>query len=380
MTFKTGARIRETSTTTGAGTYTLDGAPAGYQAFSSLGANNLCPYFATDGVNWEEGIGTVLTGPNRLDRTHVLASSNAGAAVNWGVGTRTLRCGPIASIALPRTLSKSVAGGAGTTTLTQDEQRRDMIEFTGALTGNRTIEVDATPWSAVVYNNTTGNFTLTVKVTGQTGVVLPQAQGHRRHLYCDGVDVREVDPALPPGAIVDYGGGAVPAGYLLCDGSNQSRSTFQALFAAIGTTWGAGDGSTTFGVPDLRRRATIGSGGTAISGPANTVGSVGGAETHALSLGEVAAHTHGPGSLTADSAGAHGHALDGFTLFDAAGGNGVLVQSGVNAATPLQTTAGGAASAGTHGHSISGSSASTGSGTAHNNMQPSAVVTKMIKV
>lgn len=187
MPLKSGARIRETSITPGTGTYTLDGAPVGFQSFSVLGASNLCPYFATDGTNWEEGIGTVLTGPNRLERTTILASSNGGLAVNWGVGTRTLRNGPIGALAVPRGLSKGVAG-TGTTVLTQDEQRRSFIEFTGILTGNRVIEVDATVWPAVYHNNTTGAFSLTVKVAGQTGVALPR--GRRQMVYCDGVDVR----------------------------------------------------------------------------------------------------------------------------------------------------------------------------------------------
>jgi hypothetical protein len=56
-------RIRETSTTVGTGTYTLAGAPTGYQPVSSIGANNYGPYFATDGTNWEVGIGQYLAGP-----------------------------------------------------------------------------------------------------------------------------------------------------------------------------------------------------------------------------------------------------------------------------------------------------------------------------
>ncbi len=196
--FKTAPRVRETSSTTGTGTYALAGAPTGFQPFSVMGAGNLCPYFASDGVNWEEGIGTISVGPAQLARTIVLGSSNAGAAVNWGVGTRTLRCGAISGLALPRYLSKSVAGAAGTTVLTQDEQRRTVLELTGALTGARTIEVDATPWVFVVYNNTTGAFSLTVKVSGQTGVVVPQ--GRRAVLYCDGVDVRSAVTSVPNGS------------------------------------------------------------------------------------------------------------------------------------------------------------------------------------
>jgi hypothetical protein len=151
----------------GAGTYTLAGAPTGYQPVSSIGANNYMPLLRTDGTNWEVGIGQYLAGPDRLTRDAVIASSNAGAAVNWGAGTRTIRCGWPAWLALPRYLSKSVAGGAGTTVLTQNEQRAHVLEFTGALTGNRVIEVDATPWDWIVYNNTSGAFTLTFRSPGR---------------------------------------------------------------------------------------------------------------------------------------------------------------------------------------------------------------------
>jgi hypothetical protein len=85
-------------------------------------------------------------------------------------------------------LVKSVAGGAGTTTLTRDEAAVDVLEFTGVLTGNRVIEVPAVAWLwPVVFNNTSGAFTLTVKVTGLTGVAV--TQGKKTPLYCDATDV-----------------------------------------------------------------------------------------------------------------------------------------------------------------------------------------------
>jgi len=80
-------RVRETSTTTGTGTLTLDGAVSGYQTFSSaIGNSNTCYYTITLGVDWEIGIGTVSAGT--LARTTVLKSSNAGSAVNFGAGTK----------------------------------------------------------------------------------------------------------------------------------------------------------------------------------------------------------------------------------------------------------------------------------------------------
>lgn len=86
-----------------------------------------------------------------------------------------------------------------------------------------------------------------------------------------------------PGTVIDFAGPSIPAGYLLCDGSAVSRSTYAALFAAIGTTWGNGDGVTTFGLPDLRGRATVGVGSVDGSGDTNwTNGLKGGAETVTL--------------------------------------------------------------------------------------------------
>lgn len=68
-----------------------------------------------------------------------------------------------------------------------------------------------------------------------------------------------------PGIITMYGKAEVPSGYLLCDGQAVSRATYVALFAIIGTTYGEGDGSTTFNVPDLGGRAIIGKQGDSIS-------------------------------------------------------------------------------------------------------------------
>lgn len=64
----------------------------------------------------------------------------------------------------------------------------------------------------------------------------------------------EVVQAVPPGVVQAYAGDTVPAGWLLCNGQEVSRTTYSALFSAIGTTYGAGDESTTFNVPDFRNR------------------------------------------------------------------------------------------------------------------------------
>jgi microcystin-dependent protein len=65
---------------------------------------------------------------------------------------------------------------------------------------------------------------------------------------------------IPAGVIMDFGGTSAPAGFVACDGSAISRTIYADLFANIGTTWGVGDGSTTFNVPDLRGMFTRGTG------------------------------------------------------------------------------------------------------------------------
>jgi len=62
------------------------------------------------------------------------------------------------------------------------------------------------------------------------------------------------DATAPVGAVVAYAGASPPAGWLLCDGSAVDRTAYAALFAAIGSAWGGGDGSTTFNLPDMRGR------------------------------------------------------------------------------------------------------------------------------
>ena len=85
-------RVKETSTTTGTGTYTLAGAATGFQAFSVIGDGNTCCYAAEDGTDWEVGIGTYTLSGTTLARTTILASSNSGSAVNWSSGTRNIFC------------------------------------------------------------------------------------------------------------------------------------------------------------------------------------------------------------------------------------------------------------------------------------------------
>jgi microcystin-dependent protein len=202
----------------------------------------------------------------------------------------------------------------------------------------------------------------------------------------------------PAGAIQAYAGSTAPPGWLACDGSAVSRTTYSRLFAAIGTTWGAGNGSTTFNVPDLRGRAPIGA-GTGSGLTARTLAATGGAETVTLTTTEMPAHSHTFSSGTAASDGDHSHSLSGTassagshthsvsnqgTRSDILAGGGTTTAATGSGSTgsdgshshSLSATA---STAGAHTHSVTGTNSSEGSGGAHANMQPWAAVTYLIK-
>ncbi len=104
---------------------------------------------------------------------------------------------------------------------------------------------------------------------------------------------------LPVGSVTPYAGSTAPSGWALCYGQAISRETYADLFEAIGTTYGSGDGSTTFNLPDLRGRTPAGldnMGGSSANrvtdAKADTLGGAIGVETHTLTASEIPAHNH----------------------------------------------------------------------------------------
>jgi microcystin-dependent protein len=114
----------------------------------------------------------------------------------------------------------------------------------------------------------------------------------------DGANLTGIE-GIPTATIVPWSSASVPSGFLECDGSAVSRTTYATLFGIVGTTYGSGDGSTTFNVPDLADNVPVGKSNNkalASTGGANTVaatGNVGGSTANAtLSTAQLASHTH----------------------------------------------------------------------------------------
>ena len=91
---------------------------------------------------------------------------------------------------------------------------------------------------------------------------------------------------LPVGSVVEWTGTQTPQNWLLCDGREVSRTTYSELFAAIGTVWGAGDGSTSFNIPDYRDKFVLGAGGNV------DLAETGGEKEHTLTIDEIPPHIH----------------------------------------------------------------------------------------
>lgn len=167
--------------------------------------------------------------------------------------------------------------------------------------------------------------------------------------------------ALAPGMLFPTAssGSSDPDGFLICDGRAISRATYAALFEAIGTNWGAGNGTTTFNIPDLLGRTMVCAG--AGSGLTNrVVGAQGGAETHVLTEAQMPSHGHPFRASFTNQASPSTQTTGGFPTTT----TGDSTQAAHNGTA--QATA---------GQQIGG----TGGGQAHNNMQPFAVIRFLIK-
>jgi microcystin-dependent protein len=151
-----------------------------------------------------------------------------------------------------------------------------------------------------VSDNDTAADALVQKLVAGNGIALTEIDDGDNET----LEISVTGGLIPSGLVSPFAGTAAPTGWLLCDGSAVSRSTYAALFGTIGMTYGAGDGTTTFNLPDLRGRVAAGKdnmGGTAANRltaasaaalNGTVLGGNGGNQQHQLTMAELASHTH----------------------------------------------------------------------------------------
>lgn len=207
----------------------------------------------------------------------------------------------------------------------------------------------------------------------------------------------------PAGALIMFAGTAAPSGWLLCDGSVVSQSTYASLFSVVGSTYNTGgEGAGNFRLPDLRGRVPVGRN----AGTFSTLGATGGAETVTLTTAQMPSHSHA-NTATTDSQGGHSHTVTvsggahthilpmsasgapygvndkplrasgsadfSFrTDFEASGSN-----YGSGSGTHTHSTS--VSTNGAHTHNVTMNNASAGGDGAHNNLQPYQVLNYIIK-
>jgi hypothetical protein len=184
--------------------------------------------------------------------------------------------------------------------------------------------------------------------------------------YLEGSDIRLPSSAivggnapkvnLPPGVILPFAGSTIPSNTLLCNGQAVLRADYELLFNTIGTSWGVGNGTSTFNVPDLRDRALYGAGSVVglAAHDGRAAGSRGGPihrHYFGQTSGEAGYHSHGGG---VGGVGDHSHGTPGET------GQGFNIRVGTGSQVPyLEGRGGGTHGAGGHGHSIGGDGSHT---------------------
>lgn len=242
-------------------------------------------------------------------------------------------------------------------------------------TGASTINVDSLGTKPL--RTVTGTALVAGEIVSGCVYTAAYDSGNDEWLIHGGSITSRLSALVPAGSVIPYAGSSAPSGYLLCYGQAVSRTTYAALFSAISTTYGAGDNSTTFNLPDLRGRVVGGKddmGGSAASRltstyfgtAATTLGAAGGSESHSLTEAQNASHTHtvNLGHTHTVSVGSTGGVVD----TSDPGGSDLPNNTGT-----LTTSA--ASLTGTTNQT----SASSGSGIAHNNTQPTLILNYIIK-
>jgi microcystin-dependent protein len=290
------------------------------------------------------GLGAGVALAQSVDQTTpifgLLQMGNGLHSNDWGTQTNT-NIGKIEQAIAGLT---SLTLGGGTITLSTGQSSYAIFSLSGTLVSNQTIVFPSVSHQFTVSNNTSGAYSVTIQCGA--GSVFSPPQGKSYSLYCDGTNViNGVSPpdALPVGTMMHYAGAAAPANYNLCDGSALSRSTYAALFAAIGTTYGAGNGVTTFNIPNTNGRflASPDNGSGLLNGW--TLAQTGGVSSLVLALNQMPSHTHtlsDPGHKHTLTDPGHTHTANITTIGAAPGGTTASSPGGASAGLVNSNTTG----------------------------------------
>jgi microcystin-dependent protein len=318
------------------------------------------------------GTGVTVTGGTGEGSTPTVAIGQAVGTTSSPQFAGITATGTVSANALSSTTSVSAASASITGTTATSVLTVDSIEIdtTGA-TANQVLKYNGTKFAPSTGASVTISDTAPTSPTPQAGDQWYESDTGRQFIYYDSVWVEIANSndvgQTPPGVISQYAGSSAPTGWLICDGTAVSRSTYASLFSVIGTTYGSGDGSTTFALPNLKGRVPVGLDSTDTSFDA--LGETGGAKTHTLTASEsgVASHSHG----ITDPSHKHQQSLSF--------GNGGATNGGpyyFSAGTTLQNIIETASQ--TTGITVNNATATSAS-SAHNNLQPYIVVNYIIK-
>jgi microcystin-dependent protein len=261
--------------------------------------------------------------------------ANGTETGTWGDLTNT-NFGTLVEQAITGVLSINMTSGSVILTTTNgvvNEARNAVIVATGTQTVTNSITI---PNKAKTYLvNNTSSFQVDIQVSGGSAYTCPT--GTISTVYCDGLGVAagssvstSVAPAVqfvPSGAVFYYAASTAPTGYLYCNGAAVSRSVYASLFAVVGTTYGIGDGSTTFNLPELR--------GEFIRGYNNqpSTGLDPGRVFASTQTDIIKNHTHPASTTASDSGHQHNYSV-------LSGGGGTSFSGGPQGLTTAQTDVG----------------------------------------
>lgn len=208
--------------------------------------------------------------------------------------------------------------------------------------------IDAPFYLAFDATNINGNYEV-VDCTSKTTTNVNHAATTKNHTTAE--EVRMIVPAVefdgfsPVGQVVDFAGSSAPTGWLICNGATISQTTYAALYAVTGHSYGANPGGGNFILPDCREKVTVGyKSGSSEFGALGNVAV--GEKTHTLDATEIPSHVHPINAYASSAAGANSYLMRAST--------------GTGSSNPMNSD-------------------SIGSGTAHNNIQPSIVFNKIIR-